>query len=213
MKVLCINASLKNGEPSNTEDLMRLVVKEMGGVEQELIVLSKVNLPHGIEKVMSKDDGFATIAKKIAQADAVIFGTPVWWGSHSSLMQRLIERMDSIHEEYLETGRTPFYAKPAGIVITGHEDGAMQIMAHLMMVFSWMGFMIPPEGAAYWTGEVGIAGDDADKRRKNKVVQKMAKRLARNLLSLAGKPGSGSISRKNRNTGKAPYTLSHMMSA
>ena len=207
MKVLCINATLKNGEPSNTEDLMNLVVKGMGDVEHQLIKLSDYTIPHGIEKQIGKGDDFPAIAKKMAGADAVIFGTPIWWGSHSSLMQRLIERMDSIHEEYLETGKNPFYAKPTGIVITGHEDGAMQIMAHLMMVFTWMGFMIPPEGAAYWTGEVGIAGDDAEKRRKNKMVQKMASRLARNLLALAGKRSTPKNGAKEKN----PYTLGDMM--
>ncbi len=50
------------------------------------------------------------------------------------------------------------------------------------MVLTWMGFMLPPECAAYWVGEVGQpVKDDARKRRANEATQQMAKNLAPDL--------------------------------
>ena len=101
-------------------------------------------------------------------------------------MQRVIERMDALDEEYIANGRSALYNKVAGIVITGSEDGALSTMGTIMMVLTWMGFTLPPECAAYWVGEVGNPpSEDAAKRRANTATQHMAKNLARNLVYYA----------------------------
>ena len=101
-------------------------------------------------------------------------------------MQRVIERMDALDEEYRADGRSALYNKVAGIVITGSEDGALSTMGSIMMVLTWMGFTLPPECAAYWIGEVGQpTSEDCAKRRMNEATQHMAKNLARNLVYYA----------------------------
>lgn len=191
VKVLVLNASLKHRpEISNTEELAALVVENMKSypveVSSEILRLADMNIPVGLGLRESGEDDWPGITEKIKAADIILFATPIWWGNRSSLMQRLIERMDAFDEMYLAGGRSQLYNKVAGIVITGSEDGALSAMGTIMMVLTWLGFTLPPECAAYWVGEVGQPpSQDREKRRKNDASQHMAKNLARNLLYYA----------------------------
>jgi multimeric flavodoxin WrbA len=188
--VLALNASLKH-EPaiSNTEELVQEVISHMGTtceIESEIVRLSDLTIPVGLGFRESDDDDWPAIVQKIKSADVVIFATPIWWGGRSSLMQRVIERLDSLDEEYIATGRSALYNKVAGICITGSEDGALHTMGTIMMVLTWMGFTLPPECACYWVGEVGYPpAGDAEKRRRNPAVPHMAMNMARNLVYYA----------------------------
>jgi multimeric flavodoxin WrbA len=193
INVLLLNASLKHkgDEISNTEEVAQLVIDGMksiegAGISAEIIRLADKNIPVGLKFKESDSDEWPEIAQKLRKADIVIFATPIWWGGRSSLMQRVIERLDAFDEEYIAEGRSAFYNKIAGIVITGSEDGALSTMGSIMMVLTWMGFTIPPECAAYWVGEVGQPpSTDRERRLKNQATPHMAKNLARNLLYYA----------------------------
>ncbi|MEO8666032.1 MAG: NAD(P)H-dependent oxidoreductase [Ignavibacteria bacterium] len=187
LKVLVLNCSLKHEkEISNTGELSQLVVecmKACGKIDPEIIRISDKNIPVGLEYRESEDDDWPDIVAKIKAANIVIFATPIWWGGRSSLMQRVIERMDALDEEYHKEGRSALYNKVAGIVITGSEDGALSTIGTIMMVMTFLGFTFPPECAAYWIGEVG--GDvskDREKRLANKATKQMAMNVARNLV-------------------------------
>jgi multimeric flavodoxin WrbA len=189
LRALVLNASLKHGkELSNTGELAELVLSHLAerGVEGEVIRLADRRIPVGLGFRESEDDEWPGIVGKIKAADVVLFATPVWWGGRSSLMQRVIERLDALDEEYIASGRSALYNKVAGIVITGSEDGALATMGSIMMVLTWMGFTLPPECAAYWVGEVGQPpSEDGAKRRENDATRHMAKNLARNLTYYA----------------------------
>ena len=187
LRVLVLNCSLKHGHDlSNTEELSELVLsfmKEFGKIEQEILRISDRNIPAGLNFSESPDDDWPYIVTKIKDADIVVFATPIWWGGRSSLMQRVIERMDALDEEYHKEGRSALYNKVAGIVITGSEDGALSTIGTIMMVMTYMGFTFPPESSAYWVGEVGgDVSEDRGKRLKNDATRKMAKNMARNLI-------------------------------
>jgi len=187
LNVLVLNASLKH-EPtlSNTGELAALVLDEMramAAISANVVRLSDATLPVGLGFREAADDDWPDLVTKIKAADIALFCTPVWWGGRSSLMQRLIERLDALDEEYSATGRSAIKGKVAGIVITGSEDGALSVMGSVMMVLSWMGFTLPPECAAYWVGEVGQPpSQDRDKRLRNMATLHMAKGLAQNLI-------------------------------
>jgi multimeric flavodoxin WrbA len=130
-------------------------------------------------------DEWPEIADAISAADIVIFATPIWWGGRSSLMQRVIERMDAFDEE-AHGGRAVLLNKVAGIVITGSEDGAQAVMAGIMEVLSFMNFTLPPQCCTYWVGETGLdPRTDAERRRMNPAVEGMAKATAKNLVAVA----------------------------
>ena len=193
LKVLMLNASLKHKTsevPSNTGEVCELVLKEMIAnehkVQGEIIRLSDKKIPVGLNFRESTDDEWPDIAQKIRETDILILATPIWWGGRSSLIQRVIERLDAFDEEYHAGHRSALYNKVAGIIITGSEDGALSVMGSIMMVLSWMGFTLPPECCTYWVGEVGQSvSTDRERRLKNPAVGAMSKNMARNLLYYA----------------------------
>ena len=187
LKVLALNASLKHERDiSNTGELADLVLDEIRAltpVEAETIRLSDQTIPVGVNYREGTDDDWPGIVPKLKAADIVLFCTPIWWGGRSSLMQRVIERLDALDEEYSATGRSGIKGKVAGIVITGSEDGALSVMGSIMMVLSFMGFTLPPECCAYWVGEVGQpVSEDRDKRLRNMATRHMAKGLAQSVV-------------------------------
>lgn len=189
LSALVLNGSLKHGDDlSNTEELSHLVLENMAphGVDAEVIRLSDCKLPVGLGFRESADDDWPGLVTRLKAADIVLFATPIWWGGRSSLMQRVIERMDALDEEYVASGRSALYNKVAGVVITGSEDGALSTQGTMMMVLTFMGFTLPPECCAYWVGEVGKPpSDDRAKRLANDATAHMAKNLARNLVYYA----------------------------
>ncbi len=190
LRVLALNASLKHEATlSNTGELASLVLDEMRALtplSASVIRLSDAALPVGLGFREAEEDDWPDLVTKVKAADIVLFCTPIWWGGRSSLMQRVIERLDALDEEYSATGRNVIKGKVAGIVITGSEDGALSVMGSIMMVLSFMGFTLPPECAAYWVGEVGQpTSQDREKRLHNMATAHMAKGLAQNLVYYA----------------------------
>ena len=189
--MLVLNCSLKHQpDISNTGELSELVLanmKEMhANLATEVVRVSDLDLPVGLGFKESDDDDWPSVVARIKAADIILFATPIWWGGRSSLMQRVIERLDALDEEYIASGRSALYNKVAGVVITGSEDGALSTLGTIMMVLTFMGFTLPPECAAYWVGEVGQpTAKDREKRLVNDASKHMAKNLARNTLYYA----------------------------
>lgn len=190
MNVLVLNASLKH-EPSvsNTEEVTSLVLDEMrkiGAISVETVRLSDKRIPVGLGFKESDDDEWPSIVQKMLDADIVIFATPIWWGSVSSLLQRVIERMDAFDEEVIRGGRAVLLNKVAGIIVTGSEDGAQAVMARLMSTLSFLNFTLPPQCCTYWVGEVGMdPATDRERRLANKAVPHMASQTAKYLMAYA----------------------------
>src|SRR5437762_166136 len=146
LKALVLNASLKHAPAvSNTGELADLVLDHLRehDVDGETIRLADCRIPVGLGYREGSDDEWPGIVGKLKAADIVLFATPIWWGGRSSLMQRVIERMDALDEEYRADGRSALYNKVAGIVVTGSEDGALATLGGIMMVLTWMGFTLP----------------------------------------------------------------------
>jgi multimeric flavodoxin WrbA len=188
--VLVLNASLKHGDTvSNTEEVTEMVLdrmKKIGDIAATTVRLSDKNIPVGLVYKIDDNDEWPGIVEEIQKADVVIFATPIWWGGRSSLMQRVIERMDAFDEGTVPGGRNALLNKVAGIVITGSEDGAQAVMAGLMETLSFMNFTLPPQCCTYWVGETGLdPKTDAERRRANPAVAHMAELTAKNLMYYA----------------------------
>lgn len=188
MKAIFLISTLKKSPDfSNTEELSDVLSAELKkyGVESEKIRLSDLNINHGFETEM-KDD-FNLVLKKIVDSEIVVFATSIHWGQPSSIMQKAIERLNQIDDEYLETSKDSVLKhKVAGMVITGHEDGAQNVIGTLANALIWYGFVIPPESVTYWVGESGKKfSDDTESRRGNKDTLRTAKEAAKNLYNYA----------------------------
>lgn len=95
---------------SHTQALCEVVAeifKAQEKVDSEIIRLRDYDIQPGV-KTEIDDDDWPKIVKKMLRADIIIFATPVWWGIQSSLIQRIIERLDELNDELLETGKSEF---------------------------------------------------------------------------------------------------------
>jgi multimeric flavodoxin WrbA len=190
LNVLVLNASLKHGDqPSSTEEVASMVVdhmKKSADIAVVTVRLADKTIPVGLVYKVDDTDEWPSIVTEIQKADIIIFATPIWWGGRSSLMQRVIERMDAFDEGTVPGGRNSLLNKVAGIVITGSEDGAQAVMAGMMEVLSFLNFTLPPQCCTYWVGEVGMdPATDAERRRHNPAVDHMAQATAKNLVYYA----------------------------
>ena len=69
-------------------------------------------------------------------------------------MQRIIERLDEVHDEIIKNGKSKLIDKVAGIVVTGDSDGAEHIIGNLTNFFVALGLTNPPFGnlTVLWSG-------------------------------------------------------------
>jgi multimeric flavodoxin WrbA len=193
LRAVFLLATLKHkrggGEFSHTEVLSELVVENLRehGVRSEIVRLVDYDIPPGTKSNMGKGDEWPVILKKVLAADIVVFATPIWWGNHSSLMQRVIERLDELHNELLETGKSRLTNKVGGIVITGEEDGEQHITGSLSNFLLSIGVTLPPMSAVSYQGEYTRATKKslARKFREDEDIASAAERMARNLAFFA----------------------------
>ena len=64
-------------------------------------------------------DDWPQLRQRILDADIFILGSPVWLGHHSSVCQRVLERLDAFLDETDDQGRLVSYGCVAGVVAVG----------------------------------------------------------------------------------------------
>ena len=116
----------------------------MKGIQPEIIKLVDHEIPAGTYSDMGEGDEWPPILEKLLASPIVVFATPVWWGGHTSLIQRAIERLDELHDRVLAGEVSPLDGKVGGIVITGDDDGAQHIIGNVCNFFNALGVLIPP---------------------------------------------------------------------
>lgn len=142
----------------------------------------------GTKNNMGKGDEWPRILQKVLAADIIVFATPIWWGNHSSLTQRAIERLDELHDELRETGKSRLTNKVGGIVITGEEDGEQHITGSISNFLISIGVTLPPMCAVSYLGDYSRASRESLRKRlrDDKATASAAKKMASNLAFFAG---------------------------
>lgn len=97
-------------------------------------------------------DQMPVIYDGLAWADIVIWCTSTRWGSHSALMQKVIERMNTLENRAVSWGEAfPMEGKRCGVVVGGLNWKTQQVAEHLQDVFRWFHFDVPARhGALMW---------------------------------------------------------------
>lgn len=195
LKAVHLVGTLKpSPEISNTYTLSEFLARHLysQGVENDIVRLIDYNIKPGTHTHVnnnSNDDDWPAILEKILASQIIIFATPVWWGNQSSLIQRAIERLDEIHDEIMNTGRSRMTNKIAGIVVTGDSDGAEYITGNLTNFFISLGFTIPAASTltVLWSGQSKGSNKSREELWKyyEKTYTSMAKGAAQNLAFMA----------------------------
>jgi multimeric flavodoxin WrbA len=162
LKALTVNCTLKRSpEASHTATLLAVAeaILEKHGVSLEQVRLVDHAIAPGVQPDMAEHgwerDHWPEIWKKVAAADILIVGTPIWLGQHSSVCSRLIERLYAHSGQTNAKGQYVFYGKVGGCVVTGNEDGIKHVGMGVLYSLQHVGFAIPPQADAGWVGEAG----------------------------------------------------------
>jgi len=188
MKALILNCTLKpSPQASSTEALARVVMAELerGGAAVELVRLVDLNLKPGVRTDEGEDDDWPAVHAKLMASDILIMATPTWLGQMSSVCLRALERLDALFSETDDSGRPVAFGKVAGVVVTGNEDGAHNIVATDCQGLIDMGFTIPGQSWTYWHLGPGPGPDYVETDKGHDYSDRVGRNAARNLLALA----------------------------
>lgn len=187
MKVLAINGSPRKG--GNTEILLNraLTVLKEDGIEGEIIQVGGTPMRGCMacghcHKVMDgtcaiKDDNFHEILLKMKEADIIIVGSPVYFGSATPELMALLDRAG-----YVGRSLGYFTRKVGGPITMARRAGQNFTYAQLMYWFMINEFIVP--GSSYWNIGFGKEkGDVQSDTEANTTIE----RFAENLAWLAGK--------------------------
>jgi multimeric flavodoxin WrbA len=188
MKAVILNCTLKpSPATSSTQALADVVIAELkkGGAEVETIRMVDLNIKPGVEADMGDGDDWPSVDAKLKAAQIVVFATPTWLGQMSSVALRALERMDAWFAETDDSDRPVAFGKVAGIVVTGNEDGAHNIVATISQGLIDMGFTIPAQSWTYWHLGPGPGPDYVETDQGHDYSDRVGRNAARNLVALA----------------------------
>ena len=215
LSAVILNCTLKRPEEQSHTELLLSVPAEImrrAGVEVEMIRPASMPIAFGVQPDMTEhgwpEDAWPGIWKKIAAAEILIIGTPIWLGEESSVCRLMIERLYAMSAILNDKGQSSFYGKVGGTVITGNEDGVKHCAMSILYALGHLGYTIPPQADCGWIGEAGPgasygddgAGIDNDFTQRNTTIMTWnLLHMARMLKEAGGLPSHGN----DRNAWKA----------
>jgi multimeric flavodoxin WrbA len=188
LRATALNCTLSaSPAESSTELLAQQVLDELArhDVTGSVVRVVDHDVRPGVELDMGDGDEWPGIRETIMASDILVLATPTWLGQHSSVCQRVLERLDAELSEKDEEGRLLTYGKVAVGVVVGNEDGAHHISAVLFQSLNDVGFTIPAGGVTYWNGEAMHGTDYKDLGSTPETVASTTATLAANAAHLA----------------------------
>lgn len=188
LTAVAVSCTLKPSPASSSSDLLatQLLDSLAGhGVTGSLVRAVDLTLSPGVEKDMGGDDEWPSIRRRVLDADILVFVTPTWMGQHSSVAQRVLERLDAELGETDARERPTLFDKVAIAGVVGNEDGAHHIAAILFQSLNDVGFTIPAQGSVYWNGEAMHTTDYKDLEETPEKVSSAIGTATRNAAHLA----------------------------
>lgn len=150
--------TLKEKGRSNTLTLVEFLgtYLKKQGVDYQVIRIAGHHIVPGTYTHMDVKDDWPAIYQKIKEAKIVLFATPLWWNSHSSELQRCIERLDEVYDTILAGEDSPLEGKIGGVIITGNSDGVEHVTGNIANFFCSIGITLPPYCSlgVIWEGHV-----------------------------------------------------------
>ena len=171
MKVLLVNGS-PNKEGCTYMALCECAkaIEESGG-ETEIIHVGKgpvygCQACHGCHKIgkcVFDDDICNTLSEKMAEADGIIIGSPVYYASINGTLSALLDRV------FFSSG-AKLRHKPAAAVVSCRRGGASAAFDRLNKYFTIN--EMPVVSSCYWNSVHGFTPDDVRKDKEGLAVMK-----------------------------------------
>ncbi len=162
LNALFLNCTLKKSpEVSNTDALISLLIERLKhyepDIETDVVRVVDFDVKPGISNDEGDGDEWPLILEKVKRCNIIVPAMPVWMGVRSSVMQRVIERLDGTTKTVMceKTGQFPLYGTACGCVVTGNEDGSHDCVATTFANLLHFGVTVPPNTDLYWVGDAG----------------------------------------------------------
>ena len=193
MKVLMINGSPR--QKGNTSIALAEIAKQLEklGIESEIVWIGNKPVRGCIACNTCKDNPGACvfdddvcngISAKMNSSDALIVGSPVYWGQPNGAVLSIIQRA------FYSNGAA-FRGKPAAAVAVCRRGGATATFETLNMPFQMMS--MPVVTSQYWNIVYGREpGQAALDREGLQTMRTLANNMAALLRATGGKPMPGS---------------------
>ena len=193
MKVLPINGSpRKNGNTATAlAEVQRQLTEE--GIESEIVWIGNKPIrgccacsqckEKALGECVFNDDVCNSISAKFADADALIVGSPVYYGQPNGALLSIIQRA------FYSNGAN-ISGKPAASIAVCRRGGATAVFETLNMPFQMMN--MPIVTSQYWNIVYGRAeGEAALDAEGMQTMRTLARNMAWLLKSTGGKPAPG----------------------
>ena len=190
MKVIGVSGSPR--KKGNTDFLIQLALDAIRkeGIDTEKITLAdKTISPCNACMACKKDknrcaieDDFEAIFSKIREADGLILGTPVYFGSATPNIKSFMDRAGYVCRQ----GDNVFYRKVGAPIVVARRAGQNFTLAQLTFFFLLMGMVVIP-GSPYWT--FGFGRDIGDVQKDSEALESISN-LGRNMAWLLRKINS-----------------------
>jgi multimeric flavodoxin WrbA len=187
-RALALNCTLSaSPAASSTDKLAQEVLDALAehDVEGSMVRVVDHHVRPGVQLDMGEGDAWPVIREQVMAADIIVLATPTWLGQHSSVAQRVFERLDAELSEKDDQGRLLTYGKVAIAAIVGNEDGAHHITAVIYQALNDVGFTVPAAGVTYWNGEAMHTTDYKDLDTPPEQTQQATRQLASNAAHVA----------------------------
>jgi multimeric flavodoxin WrbA len=188
LNALLINCTLKpSPAESSTHVLGEQVLAALAhhGVSGDRIRAVDHSILPGVQTDEGEGDEWPALRERVLAADIIVLATPTWLGQHSSVAQRVLERLDAELGETDDQGRPILFDRVVLAVVVGNEDGAHHISAVLFQALNDVGFSIPAQASVYWNGEAMQSTDYKDLASVPEKVAQATQTAAANAVHLA----------------------------
>jgi multimeric flavodoxin WrbA len=126
-----------------------------------------------------RDDDFQEIFNKMIEADGIILGTPVYFGSATAQLMALLQRAGYVNRR---SGNKYFSRKIGAPVVVARRSGHNFTLAQLMYFFTISDMVVP--GSSYWN--IAIGKDKRDVAEDKEGIETM-RNLGKNIAWLLKK--------------------------
>jgi multimeric flavodoxin WrbA/nitrite reductase/ring-hydroxylating ferredoxin subunit len=139
---------------------------------------------------MDPDDQLDRVYEAMVHwADVFVIGTPIRWGSASSLYFKMVERMNCIQNQLTIAGRTLLRNKVVTAIITGGQDNIQGVAGQMLGFFTELGCHIPQY--AYIGHSRGWSAEDMERNvavvQRSEELREAARGLVERGVELAGR--------------------------
>jgi multimeric flavodoxin WrbA/rubredoxin len=135
----------------------------------------------------NQDDDMAAFHEMIAASKGVIVASAINWNNMSTRLKDFLDRTTCLQNLYhiKKPGMTE--GKITGILVCGHEDGAIKTALDMYLFFQQMGFILAPFGIAFRThGSEFTSGSDAEFFRNDPLIKEHVAGVVHNVIQMMG---------------------------